>query len=520
MQQLTSLGPALTRLGPAKLAGLGGAAAVVLLGVYLVASKPQPTGLLYAGLDPSDAGRIAARLEALQVPILAKNDGSILVPQDQVPRLRMMLASEGLPGRGGAGYELLDQQNPMNMTSFMQRVQRLRALEGELARTIVTMQGIKSARVHIVLPEREGFSREAPQPTASVVVTMDGPARLSAGQAAAIRLLVAGAVPRLRQDDVSVVDPSGVVLAAESGNSLLTGRLGEIRAGHEHTVQRAVLDLLEPIIGRGKVKAQASVEIEAGRSVSREERFDPLGQVERSKQTQSESDTSEDGRNRDPVTVGQNLPNQALPPSSNRQAQWSQRASETTNFEISSTTREEVREPGSIKRLTIAVVLDTGTGGQPRPAAELERLTSLVRSAVGYDERRGDLVTVENLSFAVENPLGTSNTDGLAGDADATIPLWLALSSFGGLLSLSGLAFFIYRRRSQRLERERLAAAEAAAAAAALAAREDQAEDVVSLGDLGVEIAASSMDGLNHLIDERPQDVITVLRGWLAESNA
>ncbi len=205
MEKLASLKRVAAGLGPAKLAAMAAVAVSLLLLLGWIASRSgEPTGLLYSGLDPAEAGRIGQRLDELKIPYQASGEGSvILVSQSQVARTRMILAANGLPHQGGSGYELLDSQSPMNMTSFMQRVQRLRALEGELARTVATLNGVRNARVHIVLPERETFSRDRPKATASVAVVMTGAGRLTQAQASAIRLLVAGAVSGLQQDDVS-----------------------------------------------------------------------------------------------------------------------------------------------------------------------------------------------------------------------------------------------------------------------------------------------------------------------------
>lgn len=511
--EFRSLGANLAQLGRVKLAALGVAGLVALAAIFLIARAPQaPSGLLYAGLDPADAGRIAARLEEMRIPVEARGDGTIMVPSAMVPRLRMLFAAEGLPRQAGAGYELLDQANPMQMTSFMQRVQRLRALEGELARTIISMQGVRTARVHIVLPEREGFTREAPAPTASVSVTTSGGLRLSSGQAAAIRLLVAGAVPRLRQEAVSVLDPSGVVLAADGGSGAVAGRVAEMRSMQEAALQKAVLDLLEPLVGRGRVRAIAAVEIDATRMVAREEKFDPIGQVERSRQSSAEQENSEDGRSQAPVTVGQNLPNQqnnqasGNASSSNRIA----RNNDTINYEISSRVEEVTREPGAVRRVSMAVVVDGVPDAQgnvqPRPREELDRFAALVRSAVGFDERRGDRVTVEGIRFLAEEPLGTRAD---AGDDDGAFPTWLVIG--GVLLALAVLAAFLLLRRRPAQSRLDVTIAPADE----LAPRE---VDALEPDTTALRAKHGALASINEVIDERPEEAVVVLRAWIHEA--
>jgi flagellar M-ring protein FliF len=528
MQQVRTLGPGIDlgglgntvkRLGPAKIGAIAAVGLAALVGVGIVArSANAPAGLLYAGLEAADAGRIAARLEELKIPVNARGDGSILVPAEQVARLRMQLAAEGLPQQGGAGYELLDQASPMQMTSFMQRVQRLRALEGELARTIITMRGIRAARVHIVLPERESFSRDAPPPTASITVTTHGNQRLGAAQASAIRLLVAGAVPRLQQEDVSVVDPTGVVLAADGAAGAAAGRIGEMRVAQEQALQKAVLDLLEPIVGRGKVRAVASVEIEGARIVARAETFDPLGQVERGRQVQGEQETSEDGRGQAPVTVGQNLPNQQVNNNSSRSASSSQRNNETINYEISSKIEETTREPGAVKRVSVAVVVDgvTDAAGvaQTRPKDELDRLAMLVRSAVGFSQARGDIVTVDTLRFLPEEGPGTLVSVDGAGTSLGTTEFALL---GGGALLLGGSGLFMMRRRRSRRAAAQAAAEAAAAAAAAAAAQAEAMDDAIATVGQDIQIRLSSLNALHEIIDSRPEEALAVVRTWIEE---
>ena len=525
MEQLVTLRSALARLGTARLAAMGAVAVAVLLAVAWIATRSgEPMGLLYAGLDPAEGGRIVQKLEEMKIPYAAQADGgTLLVPVSQVARIRMELAASGLPHQAGAGYELLDAQSPMNMTSFMQHVQRLRALEGELARTIVTLDGVKSARVHIVLPERESFTRSAPPPTASVAITMIGAGRPSMSQAAAIRLLVAGAVPRLRQEDVSVIDPSGVVLAAEGGSAALaSGRLAEMQAALEQRLQRSVLTLLEPVVGEGRIRTVVSVELESARETSREERFDPLSQVERSRQTQvdqEKSDETQPGNTNNTVSVGQNLPNgaQGAAPagaaaaSPGRTTSSSTRNGQTINYEISSTRSERLREPGDVRRLTVAVLLD----GKPTayPQAELDRLAGLVKDAVGFNDKRGDRVTVQVMRFAAGEPAGSGANAATPAAAGMNWPV-IAGGALLLLLAGGGVAATMRRRRIVLLQRQR------AAEQVAQLPDTPADEDMVLLAHTNAPVPASAVAGLAALVDDHPDDVLAVVRAWIAEDGA
>lgn len=540
-KQLASVKDTLQNLGLAKLAGLG-AAAVLVLGLisWIATHSAEPMGLLYAGLDPAEAGRITQRLEELKVPFEARGDGStVLVPASQVGRMRMALAASGLPRQGGAGYELLDSQSPMNMTSFMQRIQRLRALEGELARTIVTLDGVRTARVHIVLPERESFSRDAPKPTASVAVVMNGPMRINPRQAEAIRLLVAGAVPQLQQEDVSVLDPSGVVLAASGQDALAADRLEEMKSLRERALQGAALSLLEPLIGRGKVKVAVSADIDSTREISREEKFDPLSQVERSKQTQVDEETSNETKQSQSVSVGQNLPNpnnqqqdpnqgqgQSVP---GRSASTAKRDGQTVNYEISNTRSERVREPGALRRLTVAVVVDgvpDDKGAfQPRPKEELERIADLVKSAVGFDAKRGDTVTVDTMKFLAAD--GTGADIGGADSAAAGQPYWmwpvvavvalvlvcLLLLVFGRRLLLTPAG-----RRQDALASPGVSTLLQGPVAAADAAAAVSSDERVLLANMPEPIQATAVTALHELVDSRPDESMAVIRAWLTQA--
>lgn len=516
MNYLASLKATLTALEPAKLAGLAAVAVVVLLAIGWVATRGgEPMGLLYSGLDPAEAGKIGQRLDELKVPYENRGDGTtILVPSSQVGKVRMDLAASGLPRQGGAGYELLDTQSPMSMTSFMQRVQRLRALEGELARTIATLDGVRSARVHIVLPERESFARDTPKPTASVAVTLLGAMRLAPRQAMAVRLLIAGAVPGLRQDDVSVLDPSGVVLAADGGAEVLaTSRLEEVKASREQALQRAVTDLLEPLVGVGHVKTVVAIDVDASREVSHEEKFDPNSQVERSRHFQKDKEASEEAQG-DPVSVAQNVPNQAqAADASGKGTTTNTHDGETINYELSSVRSERVREPGDLKRLTVAVVVDgsTDSNGEfhPRPKPELDRIADLVRSAVGFDAKRGDQLTVDTMHFMP--PLAAMGEDGEA--PAAGLQSWLLLIGGGvAVLLLAGGAVFFLRRRKGPVA-DSINAALAAVAHAGQEAISGPAEEQLMI--------ANELNGagatLDAIFETHPDEALALVRSWIAE---
>lgn len=383
--------------------------------VYFAGNLTQPKmSLLYSELDQNDSAAIVSHLEAAGVPFELSPDGRrIMVPTDQVARMRLSMAESGIPNGGSVGYEIFDQNGELGSSSFVQNINHLRALEGELARTIRSLGYIQNARVHLVLPQRELFSRERNEPSASVVIRLAGSSRLSKSQAAALQQLVSAAVPRLEADRVSIIDHRGRLLArTTSGDDVadLANDAEEMRLNVEQRMSQSVEDLLERTLGAGNVRVTVSAELDFDRITESSETYDPDGQVVRSTQTIEESEQDQDGEGQDPVTVGNNLPDNDLPqlgggPTSSSSAS---RIEETVNYEISKTVRSHVRESGAVRRLSVAVLVNGNYAPNeddqliysPRSEEELLQIEELVKSAVGYDEERGDLIEIANMQFA------------------------------------------------------------------------------------------------------------------------
>lgn len=382
--------------------------------IYLTGRLATPNmALLYGELDGQESGRIVAELEQQGVPYKVSADGSsILVPADQVGRMRVAMARQGLPSGGSVGYEIFDRSEALGTTSFEQDVNHLRALEGELARTIRSISQVEHARVHLVLPKRELFSRDRIEPSASIVVTLRG-GQLSREQVYAIQHLVAAAVEGLHPNQVSIVDSAGVLLARggdEDEMAVLATNAEEMQRGYESRLAHTIEALLERSVGAGNVRAQVSAEMDFDRITENAEIYDPDGQVVRSSQTVEETSTAQDGQVAEPITIGNNLPDNALAPLGNGDgsAENSSRIEETVNYEITRTVRTHVRESGLVRRLSLAVLVN-GTVArsengeptyQPRSAEEMEQFAALVRSATGFDETRGDSLEIVNLRFS------------------------------------------------------------------------------------------------------------------------
>jgi flagellar M-ring protein FliF len=421
MAKVNSLLQTLRNLGPLRLASIGAVAfALIAFFVFVVSRLTTPgMGLLYSGLDPSDSSAIVQRLDTQNVPYQLKDDGAqILVPQDQVTKLRLSLAGEGIPSGGSVGYEIFDRADALGTTNFVQQINQIRALEGELSRTIRSLRQVKSARVHLVMPKRELFSKDQAEPTASVVLVLQG-GPLDKEQVSAIQHLVASAVPALKPSSVSIIDSRGNLLArgGDGGDQADSANLEDMRRSYEVRLTQAIEELLSQTLGADKVRAEVNADLDFNQLTTNTENYNPDGQVVRSTQTVEENDTSQDKQQDNSVSVANNIPN---PPGqqnnngSNSQSQ-NQRNEETVNYEISKTTQVEVKHTGTVKRISAAVLVD-GTykpdaNGNPvytpRSQQELDKIATLVKSAIGFDAKRGDVVQVVNMQFATPEDVGT-----------------------------------------------------------------------------------------------------------------
>lgn len=388
--------------------------------VIMRVTMPQMT-TLFTDLSIEDSSAIMKDLERQAIPYELKNDGAaIMVPKDKVTKLRMKLAEGGLPKGGGVGYEIFDKSDALGTTSFVQNINHLRALEGELSRTIRAIDRVQAARVHLVLPERPLFSRETPEPSASIVVRVRG--ALDPQQVRAIRHVVASAVNGLKPNRVSIVDEAGVLLAdGAEGDTANGGNGDERRVGFEKRMRNQVEAIVSSVVGAGRARVQLTADFDYNKVTQTSDKFDPEGRVLRSSQTREESaaTAAADGQ----VTVANELPG-AQGQGTAAARDQSKKSEETNNYEISRTTKTEVTEAGRVNRISVAVLVDgaytKGEKGdlvyQERSKEELDRIGQLVRSAIGYDQKRGDQVEVVNLKFA-EGPsvVPTPEPTGLLG---------------------------------------------------------------------------------------------------------
>jgi len=412
---LESLKNLIATLGVKRLAIMGGTAAVLIAGLIFLsvrASRPD-MGLLFTDLEPAQAQAITEKLRGMNVPFQVTADGAgIMAPLDKLPELRMSLAAEQISGP--IGYELLDQQDALGTTAFLQNVNHVRAIEGELARSISSLSAVQRARVHLSIPQRALFEREQRQPSAAI--TLKTRTRLSSGQVNAIRDMVAASVPGLEPGRISIVDQNGTLLA-RSGTDDATGlanTLEERRTGIEGRMRQDVETMLERIVGVGKVRVEVAAELDLDTVRQESEVYDPDAQVVARSTTVESGQQSNDSESNGAVTVANNLPEaeaQGTPPGATSTTSSSE-TSEQVEYQNSRTRTTTMRNAGSIKRLTVAVMVDgvyNGTGEnptyQPRTPEELAQFRRLVQNAIGFNEERGDSVVVENMRFAqAEDP--------------------------------------------------------------------------------------------------------------------
>ncbi|MGD0027169.1 MAG: flagellar basal-body MS-ring/collar protein FliF, partial [Xanthobacteraceae bacterium] len=409
-------------LGAPRIAAMG-AVTIALVGFFafliLRVTAPQMTPL-FTDLAFEDSAAIAKELEREGVPYELRDDGNIvMVPKDRVARLRMQLAENGLPKGGGVGYEIFDKSDALGTTSFVQNINNVRALEGELARTIRALDRVQAARVHLVMPERPLFSRDKVEPSASIVLKVRG--ALEPQQVRAIRHLVATAVSGLRPQRISIVDEAGNLLADGASDDPNGGDVGtdERQVAFEKRLRQQVEAIVTSVVGPGHARVQLTADFDFNRITQTSDKYDPEGRVVRSSQTREETSAAGDGRGNQ-VTVGNEIPEGARRQTSASETNAvprdeSRKSEEIVNYEISKTTKTEVIEGGRINRISVAVLVD-GTYSkndkgevtyQPRSKEEIDQIAALVRSTIGFDQKRGDQVEVVNLRFAepLANPI-------------------------------------------------------------------------------------------------------------------
>lgn len=412
-------------VGAARFGVMAGVAAVLTAFFLYIAGAitEPPKTILFSGLESRDAAAVSSKLDSMAVKYDVKDGGTILVPADQVTKLRMALAQDNLPA-AGVGYEIFDKSDTFGTTAFVQNINHLRALEGELARSIQSIEGVSGARVHLVVPERQIFSRDEQNPSASVVLKTRG--RMDRGQVQAIQHMVAAAVASLSADRVAIVDDRGNLLAGgdkNSGPNALARNQDEDTTNYENSLRQRIEAIVTSVVGAGHVQVQVAADIDYNHTQITSETFDPDSKVVRSTQTVERNSSDTSNSNGNAVSVANALPGGAAPAAgSDTSRNTTGSTEETTNYEISKKVTTQTVDGGDIKKLSVAVVVDgtiTGEGEgtyKARTAAEMAQITALVKSAMGFDSARGDQVQVSNMPFArMDTSQGTEASAPLLG---------------------------------------------------------------------------------------------------------
>lgn len=518
----------------------GAAALIALLSVTVLWSRPPPYKPLYHGLSETDAGEIIEALEQGGTPFkVDPASGRLTVPAPLVHELRLRLARQGLPRGSARGFDLLDQDLGFGVSQFMETARYQRALEGELARSIINIGSVRDARVHLALPKQSVFIRDRQPPSASVLLQLHPGRVLDQGQVAAIVHLISSSVPKLNPAQVSVVDQDGNLLTRPDGTQtgVDVNRLEYVRRLEGH-YQRRVEDILTPVVGHGRVRAQVALDIDFAVAEETAEQFDPKqppGMV-RSERISEQADGRREALGV-PGALSNEPPTPAEVPEQAEAAEGAgteaesgrrQRRDLQRNYEMDKRVSYVRRTPGGVRRLSAAVVLDhrdrLGDDGEPTPLSqdELDRITALVKEAVGFNADRGDTVSVMDTSFAPspfdENPPVWQQPWFLA------LIKWLVIGSVAALILLLVVRPVVRHKLAELKLTERLAGqadalregklvtAEGLTAAGLQGDPEGAGEDqrLQRLEQLNQRLATA-----RALVSEDPKRAVQVVKNWL-----
>ncbi|MDB4947100.1 MAG: Flagellar M-ring protein FliF [Labilithrix sp.] len=510
------------------------ATAIAVAAYMSVRSANPPYAILFSSLEQEDAAAVVAKLKEMKVPYRLEGQGTIEVPEVQARELRLELAGGGLPRGGAVGFESFDKMR-LGATEFEQRILYRRALEGELSRTIGSISAVQSARVHLVLPEKSVFVSRNEPASASVVVKLRSGRSLGGGEINSIVHLVSSSVAGLSPDHVALVSTEGTVLhkprrAGEEAGSDQDDRTSQTRS-LETSLEERARQLVEKVVGQGHVDVRVTAELDTSRVERVEDHYDPKTTVMRSEE-QSVERPGEDAAGATGVPGAQsNLPADAAKVAGGADggapvpapvAVGNVRESHTRNFEVDHVTEKRFIAAGTLRRLTVAVVVDgVPLSNAARSREEMDKISALVRSAVGADDKRGDLVTVESVPFLAVAP-------------EAPAPVAAAPFAFqpkkhgpyaagaAALLVASVIVMaLMMKKRAKRLAAERLAAA--SAAETKLAALTEQKSVFAALGEESEEDAnpEPTAEELRALVSDRvlrdPTTAALILREWLGQ---
>jgi flagellar M-ring protein FliF len=497
-------------------------AAFVVGGVVFVRWAAEPSWApLYGSLPPEEAAGVTSQLSAMGVPYRIGNGGSIMVPGDRVHQTRLDLSAQGIPSAGAPGYALLDQQG-ITTSQFRQRVDFQRALEGELARTIRSIDAIEAATVHLVIPEDDLFTDNERRPTASVLVRVAQGHDLNAGQVASIVHLVSSSVEALRPTDVTVADSDGRMLATP-GEDGLTAAAGDVRAAQterfERSLASSIENLLSPVTGQGRARVQVNATLDLDRRASTRETFgDPETAPVVTEQVRTETYSGSGG------AVGGVLGPDALPVGGGTETDYSSEQAQRT-YAVDKVTEQIESAPGAVQRLSVAVLVDERVDATPA------QIRQLVSAAAGLDPDRGDTLEVSLLRF--DDSAAQAAQAELEAQGATDGPPWLPIARTAGVVAIVALVLFLAWRSSKAASVARYPLAvpveprplEAGERLAVGSGNDDEGDelDLTEVERAPVAVSAGDRDRLvltsqiGDLIDRQPDEVAQVLRGWLAD---
>ena len=527
-------------LSPGRLASIA-AIVIFLISFFVYLATKLNTGdyaVLYTDLEMEDAKQIVQHLETANIKYrLTKNGTEILVPEEDVNKMRIDTADLAMASKGSnVGYEIFDNTDALGSTNFVQNVNLIRALEGELARTIRSVDHIKSARVHLVLPKREMFSREEQMPTASVVIKTDG-GKLSLESIHSIQQLIAAAVPKLDVKNVSIVDSAGNLLTNnfEDEEAVTVANNEALRLEQERKMSLQVQNLLEKSVGEGKVRAQVNLDMDFDQIVTNEEIYDPDSQVVRSQTTVTDNSTTDNVEQ--PVSVAQNIPNGDMVAAGTGSVSRKSRTEETVNYEITKVVRNKVKNSGTIKRLGVAVIVDgiyeRNAEGKvvyrDRTPEEMEQIRSLVKSAVGFDAERGDMVEVANMKFASNQPeieevnevliMGFTKdeliriAEGIGVAIVAILVILLVIRPLINNAFETNTANGEGRLLGDNAEEDNLLLSNF------LNEEDSEIDELINMNKIDGRIKVSSLKKINDIVEKNPDAAVNIIRGWLYSSD-
>jgi flagellar M-ring protein FliF len=517
MADIRNVTTSLQSMPPKKLVALVLTAAFALAGLVFLYSWSQKAGyqILYSNLSEEDAGQIIQKLGELKVPY-STSPGGIMVPADRVYELRLQLAGQGLPQGGGVGFELFDKTS-FTMTDFVQKLNYRRALQGELSRTIRSLAEVEQCRVHLVVPEKSLFVQKEDRPKASVLVKLRPGRRLSQGQIQGIMHLVASSVEGLDPRNVSVVDSGGEMLTS-AADEALTANSGQLdfQRSFEQDLESRVIAILEPVAGKGKVRAKVAASIDFTKIEKTEEKFDPDSQVVRSEQRNVEKSANQSGGPGGVPGVSSNLPGKTglVQAGTPTHQSSSEKKSETVNYEITKVVSRIVSPSGEVKRLSVVALVDgvyaTAQGSNekkysPRSEEDLRQFDDMVKKAVGFNAERGDEVKVVNLPF---EPLPQEELAEEAPGASSVLPLVQTFSRYlvplvGGIL----LFFFVVRPLMRSLT----------SSPATVPSTVQFPQSVAEIERTLEQKQITDRDQLVEWAKKNPRDATNLIKNWLEE---